>query len=193
VLKFILFLFAFHKYHNDMILKPQDVFILLKLVALGPQDWTYAYLAQELFMSVSEVHAGLKRAAAARLLNINADAPFNKRPIRNALTEFVIHGVKYAYPPVLGSITRGIPTAYAAAPLANTIIQANNPPPVWPSPEGTVQGFAFSPLYKSVPKAITKDAKLYELLALTDAIRDSSGRDQNLAIKELSVRITAAW
>jgi len=41
-----------------MILKPQDVVIMLKLVALGPQPWTYQRLAVELAMSQSEVHAG---------------------------------------------------------------------------------------------------------------------------------------
>jgi len=48
-----------------MILKPQDVVILLKLVALGQEPWTFQRLAVELSISQSEVHAGVRRAVAA--------------------------------------------------------------------------------------------------------------------------------
>ena len=37
-----------------MQLKPQDFLVALKLVAWGEQRWTYARLAQELGISVSE-------------------------------------------------------------------------------------------------------------------------------------------
>ncbi len=52
-----------------MVLKPQDIIILLKLIVWEKQDWTYQGLANELFMSASEVHAGIKRAIAARLMD----------------------------------------------------------------------------------------------------------------------------
>lgn len=51
-----------------MNLKPQDIYILLKLVVLGESQWSYASVAGDLFMSASEVHAGIKRAVAARLM-----------------------------------------------------------------------------------------------------------------------------
>jgi len=51
-----------------MILKPQDIFILLKLVSIGKAQWSYASLAGDLYMSTSEVHAGTRRAAAAHLM-----------------------------------------------------------------------------------------------------------------------------
>ena len=47
-----------------MVLKPQDIVILLKLVASGEIDWSYPSLAHDLFMSASEIHAGIKRAGA---------------------------------------------------------------------------------------------------------------------------------
>ena len=50
-----------------MILKPQDVVILLKLVAIGKADWSFSTLSVDLFMSPSEVHAGVRRAMAANL------------------------------------------------------------------------------------------------------------------------------
>jgi DNA-directed RNA polymerase specialized sigma24 family protein len=48
-----------------MQLKPQDFLVALKLVAWGEQRWTYARLAQELGISVSEAHACIKRGLQA--------------------------------------------------------------------------------------------------------------------------------
>ncbi len=167
-----------------MNLKPQDIFILLKLVSLGKTPWSYASLAQDLYMSTSEVHAGMRRAVAAHLMGSQRGLLLKK-----SFEEFIIHGIKYAFPPDHGSLTRGIPTSYAAPPLKDVISQPTEPPPVWPDPEGTVRGYEFSPLYKSVPKAALKDIKLYELLALVDAIRDGRTRERKIAITELKARL----
>ena len=72
-----------------MILKPQDIVILLKLVALGPQPWSYQSLAGELAMSPSEVHSGIRRATQARLFD-----PHRHIPILKALQEFLVHGLR---------------------------------------------------------------------------------------------------
>lgn len=167
-----------------MILKPQDIVILLKLVTLGNQPWSYNSLAYELAISPSEVHSGIRRAAVARLFDSQRNVP-----IMRALQEFLVHGVKYAYPPDRGSLTRGVPTSYAAPPLNSLIVQPDEPPPVWPDPEGNVRGYGFSPLYRSVPKAAAKDNSLYELLALVDAIRDGRARERELAVKLLTERL----
>ncbi|GAC1468400.1 MAG: hypothetical protein PVSMB11_04030 [Desulfuromonadaceae bacterium] len=168
-----------------MTLKPQDIVVLLKLVALGSNEWTFASLAADLNMSPSEVHAGIKRANASRLFDES-----RKMPIRKNLEEFLAHGVKYAYPPQHGALTRGIPTGYAAYPLNEMLtVSKNDVPPVWPHPEGEVRGYEFSPLYKSVPSAALKDKDLYALLALIDAIRDGRARERELAINELKKRL----
>lgn len=169
-----------------MVLKPQDVFILLKLISLGPRTWSYPSLADGLCMSASEVHAGVKRAIAARLIDSS-----RQQPIVRALEEFLIHGVRYAFPPDRGGPTRGLPTAYAGPPLRDLMTQPDSPPPVWPDPEGEVQGFSFSPLYRTAPKAARKDPALYELLALTDAIRDGGAREREVAARELRSRLKA--
>lgn len=173
-----------------MILKPQDVVILLKLVALGREPWTYQRLAVELSISQSEAHAGVRRAVSARLMSDTATA--SGRPVLPLLAEFLVHGVRFAYPPERGELTRGMPTGYAAPPLNKVIIQPNEPPPVWPFAEGTVRGYSFAPLYPSVPVAATRDPKLYELLALVDAIRDGRARERTLAAKELQLRLASA-
>lgn len=170
-----------------MILKPQDVVVLLKLVALGPKPWTFQSLAMDLSISQSEVHAGVRRSVAARLMTDTSTS--SGRPVRAALLEFLIHGVKYAFAPNRGHLTGGMPTGYAAPPLNKVIVQPNEPPPVWPHAEGIVRGYSFSPLYPSVPAAASRDPKLYELLALVDAIRDGSARERNFAVKELESRL----
>ncbi|MDW7709046.1 MAG: hypothetical protein SCH98_01130 [Deferrisomatales bacterium] len=167
-----------------MILKPQDVLILLKLVSLGAREWSYARVAGELCMSASEVHAGVKRAIAARLMGSS-----RQRPILAALEEFLIHGVRYAFPPDRGGPSRGVPTAYAGPPLRDLITQPEAPPPVWPDPQGGTQGFSFSPLYRTVPEAAKRDRDLYELLVLTDAIRDGGAREREVSIRELRARL----
>ncbi|MBI5910607.1 MAG: hypothetical protein HY848_11710 [Betaproteobacteria bacterium] len=170
-----------------MILKPQDVVVLLKLVAIGQESWTFQRLAVVLSISQSEVHAAVRRAVAARLMSEATAA--SGRPVREALLEFLVHGVKYAFPPERGALTRGVPTGYAAPPLNKVIIGSSDPPPVWPYAEGSVRGLAFAPLYPSVPAAALKDARLYELLALVDAIRAGRARERNLAAKELESRL----
>lgn len=170
-----------------MILKPQDVVLLLKLVALGDAAWTYQRLASELALSPSEAHAGVRRAVAAKLMT---DAKSTTgRPIREALKEFLLHGVKYAFPPERGELTRGLPTGYAAPPLNKEIAQGNDPPPVWPHAQGGVRGYALKPLYKSVPLAAERDPALYELLALVDALRDGRARERALAAREIEKRL----
>jgi hypothetical protein len=166
-----------------MLLKPQDIFIMLKLVVLDSSEWSYPALSHELSMSASEVHAGVKRAVAAKLMDMH-----RKKPVKSNLLEFLLHGVKYAYPPDRGGITRGMPTGYAALPLRELIVQSDEPPPVWPDPEGQMRGYEFSPLFSSVPQACKVDPKLYELLALVDAIRDGRARERKIAMKEIQSR-----
>jgi hypothetical protein len=169
-----------------MILKPQDILVLLKLIVVRTKEWSFASLAADLFMSPSEVHAGVKRAIAARLFDES-----RKMPARKNLEEFLVHGAKYAYPPQHGALTRGIPTGYAAYPLNELLtLGVNDVPPVWSHPEGAVRGYEFSPLYKSAPTAALKDKELYALLAILDAIRDGRARERELAIKELLIRLS---
>ena len=58
------------------------------------------------------------------------------------------------------------------------------------SENGKVQGIAFRPLYPSVPDAVRLDSRLYELLALIDAIRGGRSRERTVAIKEIKLRFT---
>jgi hypothetical protein len=171
-----------------MVLKPQDVLVVLKLVALGREQWSYNTLAVDLGMSPSEVHAAVRRAVVARLATSREDVVV---PVTAALKEFLVHGVQYVFPPERGAPTRGMPTAHAAPPLREELVQPSDLPPVWPAPEGEVRGLAFSPLYKAAPLAARKDSRLYELLALVDAVRGGGARERAVAVRLLEKRLQA--
>lgn len=172
-----------------MQLKPQDVYVALKLVASGERRAPYSQLAGELAMSPSEVHASVKRAQAARLLQ---GPKFHDRPNLAALEEFLVHGLKYAFPAERGELTRGVPTSYAAEPLRSAIKQSRELKPVWPHEKGKQRGIAFEPLYRTAPISALRDRVFYEYLVLADALRDSRVRERKYAEQELHRRFQEA-
>lgn len=169
-----------------MSLKPQDVCVLLKILTLNRAPWSYSQLAYELGMSASEVHAAVKRATDAALMQVSEGWGY---PDLAALEEFLVHGLRYAFAPERSGLTSGIPTAHAAPPLNRLLNGSHELPPVWPDEQGPVRGYGFLPLYKSVPFAARRDSRLYELLALVDAIRGGGERERALAIRELKARL----
>jgi hypothetical protein len=184
-----------------MDLRSQDVVVSLKLLTSRNPHWTFSSLGSDLSMSASQVFRSIERASAGHLLShlrpppVSADVkgpsrlPFFASPNRSNLKEFLVHGVKYAFPAIRGGLTRGVPTADAAPPLNKHLTQNALAPPVWPYAEGMVIGAEFSPLYKNVPKIALRDPQLYELLALVDAIREGRAREREIAIAELTTRI----
>ena len=158
----------------------------LKLSEFQGKRPSFAQIAEELAMSASEVHAAVKRAQVAHLVH---GPELGERPNWKALEEFLIHGLKYAFPAQHGAMTRGMPTSYAAEPLKRYIKAGDEPVPVWPGANGSIRGTAFEPLYPSVPEAAKRDPYLYELLALVDAIRDGRARERRIAEKELVTRL----
>jgi DNA-binding Lrp family transcriptional regulator len=175
--------------NEGMALKPQDVYVVLKLVAAGLRRAPYSHLAFELVMSASEVHASVKRAQASGLLHGTA---LENRPNIAALEEFLIHGLKYAFPPEHGEMTRGVATSYGAAPMRQMIALTDEPIPVWPYEDGKQRGVSLAPLYKTAPIAALRDEPFYELLVLADALRDGRARERKIAETELCRRLREA-
>lgn len=171
---------------RQWVLKPQDLAIALKLVALKGQWLPYATLAEVMRMSRFEAHAAIQRLTAAGLV-VEIEGP--PQPVLAALRSFVIFGAPYAYPAVRGEMTRGFPTAQGVAPLKDLMAVSDEPPPVWPHPEGVVRGPGLLPLYESLPLAALDDPLLYELLALFDALRAGLARERELAVIELNKRL----
>ena len=162
-----------------MELKPQDLLVLLKVVAHPPQRWTYAALGEALSMSASEAHASVKRAVACGLAVAPARGEWS--PVRPNLLEFVLHGVRYIWPATAGPVKRGVPTAFGAEPLASQLTAAPGEAPVWAHPAGSAKGPTLSPLYRTAPQAALADPALHRLLALLDALRTGRARERSLA------------
>jgi DNA-binding Lrp family transcriptional regulator len=171
-----------------MALKPQDVYVVLKIVADGSRRAPYSHLALELVMSPSEVHASVRRARESGLLH---GPDFENRPNVAALEEFLSHGLKYVFPAERGEPTRGVATSYGAEPLRVLIAPNDDPIPVWPYKDGKQRGVSFAPLYKTAPMAALRDESFYELLVLADALREGRVRERKIAETELHRRLRA--
>lgn len=163
-------------------MKPQDIIVLIKLHVWAKGRWKITPLAQSIHLSVSETHAAIKRLEKTTLFDSVLE-----RPNRTNMEEFIIHGLKYVFPPEIGTQTRGIVTAHSAPPLAGVIVANDNY--VWPFAEGKTRGISVQPLYKTVPLAAKEDSSLYEFLALIDCLRIGKSREQSLAKDELVKRI----
>lgn len=152
---------------------PFDVALGLRL--LRPAD-TLTQLASELAVAVSQVHAALTRLATAGLLR-----PDGRSANARALGEFVLLGVRYAFPAVRGSIALGVPTAYSAAALG-AVVDATDAV-VWPSAlaPSAITGFAITPLYPRAVQLPQTDPETYRLLTLVDALRVGAPRARNAA------------
>ncbi len=158
-------------------LKPQDLLVVLKL-CVSEGGLGYSALAQQLSISQSEVHAAVRRASLSYLLSRNRG---DWLPHRASVREFLIHGVKFVFPLVLGPLSRGLPTGVSAPPLLEYFEHTDALPLVWPDEHGHVRGVSVIPLYPSVPMACKRDEKLYRLLSLVDALRGGAARERKVA------------
>ena len=170
-----------------MELKPQDLLVLFKRAASPGKSWTYASLGKALGLSASQVHRSVRRVTEAGLALSKGRGDWDVIP--EALVEFAVHGVRYAFPAKMGAVRRGVPTSFGASPLSTQISSAPGEAPVWPHAAGQTRGPALSPLYRHVPELALADPVLYELLALLDALRAGRSRERALAKKFLSERM----
>ncbi len=113
------------------VLKPQEIAVALKLVALGPERPARAALANSLHRSPLEAQAAVQRLLAAKLAGGIEDRTWLNHP---ALRGFLVHGAPCAYPVIRSEIVIGSPTAPAGAPLQNRCVASDDLPPVWPAP-----------------------------------------------------------
>jgi len=162
----------------QQVMRPQDILVLLKIVAQGDRPWYHHTLAEALFMSQSEVSKSLERSRYAGLMDAS-----RKKVMKQSVLEFLQYGIRYVFPQQPGPVVRGLPTAHSALPLNELI--AGNEKYVWLSATGSDRGQSIIPLYPTVPKAIQLDEDLYYMLALVDAIRVGKTRERELAVNLL--------
>jgi hypothetical protein len=110
------------------------------------------------------------------------------RPHAHNLAEFALHGAKYAFPGVRLPPAVGVPTSHSAPAFAG-VFAPGSTDFVWPHPNGSVRGVGVEPLHPSVPFAAMQDAKLYEMLALFDALRVGKARERGMALERLQALI----
>lgn len=175
-------------------LKPQDVVISIKLLQAreGGVRPTYAELASALKMSPSEVHAGVSRCLEVGLLRRLAEYPQRMPvPIKAALEEFLISGLKYVWPTKPSATARGLPTCTSLPDLARELdVPEPSIPLVWRHPLGTVRGEAITPLYPKLPDVCAGDSWLHDWLALVDILRCKTGREAALAANLIHRRLS---
>lgn len=145
----------------------------------GPQ----CSLAVRLGVKHSKVQRALERLADAGLYD-----PMRRQAIPHATEEFLLHALKYLHPIREGAASRGIPTAWAAAPLREELASNGGMPPVWSDPRGSVRGHAVEPLDESL-LAQSSWPELAELAALLDALRLGDARVREAAERHLLERL----
>lgn len=157
------------KEHKGM--RPQDIVILLKIIARADHSWYIKDLASELNISNSEISESLHRSVTGGLIEED------KKQVRlEPFLEFLVYGLKHVFPAVPGSPKRGMPTAFSSPLLEEDFVV--DYPYVWPAKGHSAKGVAINPLYRSVPQACEEDENLYEMLALVDALRVGERNEQ---------------
>lgn len=186
-------------------MKSQDIVILLKLMSLKSHNsedsssqnellehYSVRSLEASLGISKTEVSASINRSLSSGIATRDRKSRMVK-PSRRNLINFITHGLKFVFPVRPGAMQRGLPTAFDAPGLQGKLFSAGEVINVWPYAEGEQMGQSITPLFKTVPEAALKDQRLYEYLALVDAIRLGNQREAKLASDLLSERLLQSW
>ena len=85
------------------VLRPSDVVVLLQaLLEEAEAGWTYAQLGAALGLSTSRVHDSIRRCTRAQLIRGRG-----RRVSMPNLMEFLLHGVRFAFPGAVGPLGKG--------------------------------------------------------------------------------------
>jgi hypothetical protein len=159
-------------------LKSQDVMVTALLAIHPHKAWSFQALGQITGLSQSAAFRAVQRVRASGLVVSDGFRVFDDR-----FVNFVEHGVPYVFATAPGKLARGVPTAHSAPPL-NAHISASSTV-VWPDAKGSMRGESLTPLAPTAAAAAQRDATLYHVLALIDALRIRRPREQKLAVKLL--------
>ena len=97
-----------------------------------------------------------------------------RRTNGEALSDFAAHGVPFAFPPIIGPATVGVPTAHSSVPFEQLLESPDKF--VWPHESGSIRGQSLMPLFPGAPALFGRNQPLYELLAIVDALRVGTTR-----------------
>ena len=158
-------------------MRPQDIAILLKLIATKEHQVGLIHLTNSLSISMSEISESLNRSHYAGLLD-------DRRKVkRQNLMDFLQYGISYVFPQHPGTLVRGIATAHSHPYIKEQLLSNENY--VWADINGDMIGLAIEPLYKKQIEAVGQDDVFYKLLALVDVLRVGRNREKTIAINHL--------
>ncbi|MBU6366684.1 MAG: hypothetical protein KJT01_10785 [Gemmatimonadetes bacterium] len=155
-------------------------------LSLVPEE-RYEPLATAMATSTSAVHRSVGRLRQARVCR-----PGSRTVLREALLEFLRHGVRYAFPPLLGTDRQGIPTAGGHAAMAGLIDGDASVRLVWPMDGGAANGRSLIPLFAAATRVAERDPRLHGLLAATDLLRVGSSPQCDRALAWMDAQLTGS-
>ena len=171
-------------------LDPKDLLVSLALVYVQREEaWTYEAMAQLLGLSVSQVHGAVARLLTSGLL---VGPGLKGKVNREALAGFIIHGARFAWPPVFGQTARGLATGASSELFDEGDSQAGPESRlVWPFAHGDVGGLSLAPIHPCVPAASLREPSLRKALVHFDVLRTGQAREREVA--EAFFRESLAW
>ena len=166
-------------------LRSQDIVIAVKILQMPHSKWSFESLGETIGIGHNQAHLAFKRLIACNLISHEF-----RRPIKNNLVEFLVHGVRYVFPPQWVENTCGIPTA-ASAPIFEGKLVSNEVI-VWPAKgyKRLAKGRGLMPIHDSAMSASKSDPKCYDILAAIEAVRSGGAREREVAssvVKDLIV------
>jgi hypothetical protein len=165
--------------------RASDLVVVLGLLRPGrAETWSVRSLASELRMPSAAVQRSLVRLADTPVYNAN-----RRRMVRSVASGSLLEAVPFIAPAQLGAPSRGVPTAWGAAPLSEEFRANGELVPVWPDPRGEVRGLALAPVHSAALDAARCDCWLYEMLALFDGIRVGDARVRGVALAIVRARL----
>lgn len=177
-----------------------------------------AQLGAEIGISAAEFHGAMKRTAAAGLLDRDPRRPrvspfleFLEHGLRYVFVSqrgAITRGIPTAHsaPPLRDLLMEGVTQPGRLQEMYENLHGRVESPTrlqdmfakqyanvsetlVWPHPDGDVRGESFEPLYPTAVDAARRDERLYECLALVDALRTGRARERRLAIDLLATKL----
>jgi len=166
-------------------MRPLDIGVLVAclLVERSRAPIQGKEIAALTLISPSEVSESIRRSKASGLLRNTPGARVN----RLAFREFLLHGLAYVFPPLLGSTSVGIPTGHSFPAFKGQIRAMQDL--VWTTRTGTVRGIAIVPIYPRLPEACALNEDLYATMAAVDMLRIGKPRERIMAIEYLDARL----
>ena len=168
---------------NQTTLRPSDLVIALQL-AMAPSA-QFKQLSEATGISAGECHNAVRRLRLSRLLMAD-----ERRPSRDALQQFLVQGMPYAFPPIVGAGTVGVLTAHSSPAFHGTVESPDHF--VWADADGSARGQSLVPLFPRAPMLPVRNPALYELLTILDALRVGTTRVRKVAAEMLDTRLAEA-